>query len=424
MSKDRDIKLAAWALDELSDKDREALTKELGDDLDGHLSLMQDTVKGLRAMPHNDAPDEVVDRVVASAKPRGRLFSLSNLVKVAASVAVVGLCVGALIWANDDDPKPTEYVATVITAKGERSIRDGELVKAGLGSPVGVTSDAMDIGLDSSAALSVTKDAMTLDRGRAIVRAKQPTSLKLANGDSIELVAGGVISVDYDVAYANVTVDGKTVEIQRQPLSMIPMIAKTAWGVEWKDDLPREIGNMRVSIFARDMNSDEFQIAINHAAAKYGVSVNDNTMTYTKTSGRITGLADMRLELIALDQSATFKGQTVNAGQRLVLETGREPQIASAKDTQTSRLTAWTVGMKDDPWAKYRVQEPENGQSLPSGTVIYADRLSVGRTVYRLDGEYDFPLPNGQNGRVVDITGSAITVETKSGDRIRMALTQ
>src|SRR5690606_34514718 len=142
-------------------------------------------------------------------------------------------------------------------------------------------------------------------------------------------------------------------------------------------------------------------------------------------------LEEWQLNIALLEGSASLR-----AGAETLQLAGRTPEApnfvsvsaAAATDARTldaealSEQVVWAAGAEGAPIRHLRDVRQSN-ETLPSRTVIHTDTLVLngeqGRRIFKLGGpEFDFPLPGGRKGRLVQLTSSGAAFEVE-GELVR-----
>lgn len=459
---ERREKLIALVLGELPGEDARALEAQLATDADlqAERSLLESTVAGVRAVPVEDVSDSAVQSLLLAAaelepvselpgetlepevvgeveQPAGKVINISYLMRAVlprvAAVAVIAVILGVAVMLT-----PRVEMAPVVAYVDGKAVVDGTLVESRAGDTRTLTFPTGEVLLDGASAVRVhrtgeyTPPRIEVERGRMVLTASGHDISVGVAGNEVQVEKGGMLAVSYDRAYANIAGNGSLVEVQRMPIEEVAALAEQAYGVKLDlSQIDAGIKRKRVTFFGSGLSKDEFLDSFVEAAGKHGVQfgADRNTLTY-KTSSRVFPNEEWALEIAVLEGSARVIGGdavvtlkpsdsnqiALNAEQPKQLE-ARTLNAAELNDTV---VWAAAAGHKlGDRLKDVRASE----ETLPNGSVIHSDTLvlngDMGKRIYKLDGpEFDFPLPGGRKGRLVQLMNNGALFEVK-GEVVR-----
>lgn len=460
MDADTRHKLIAHILGDLDRDEGAALERELDDNagLREEHTRLQRQVRVMRLLPEDDAPDEVVNRLVAKVAggnleestaghtpddasndteapviPMPRLTAAS-FARVAA-LFVIAFLFGLAVYVTPTGPEET--IAEVTDDSGlVTHVKGAELVEARMGTPRTLRFAAGEVHLDGGSAVSLITEEdsvaprVMVDRGRVIVSAKAKALRINVAGNDVELDRGGVLAIDYDVAFANLASDGSFVEVQRMPIHEVARLALDTYGIELNAGaLPENVRNFRVTFYGNNLDEREFVESFVDSAARFGVRLDSDGrhLKYEPRSGRIESSNPWALDIAVLEGNAHVRGEAGDV--RLAGESGMPnyvsltPADPGARDIKSlngdemDRAVVWATGFGEGYTRTEISSEP-----LPRRAVIHTDKLVLrgdqGNRIFVLDGpEFDFPLPGGRMGRLVQTTASGAEFEVKEQDQ-------
>lgn len=425
--------LICLLLGEIEHADAVALEQRLSADADlrAQRDKLARSLQMLRAVPRDDAPEHTIDRLMERARefhaaPEAahvaRVYTLRSVWSVlprVAAAAVLALLVGLTITYLPDGPQPS--VGTVADMQGiKRTIVDGELVEAPIGSPVLIRTTTGEILLDGGGALRLRRSGaqavVQLDRGRAVVSADRAPATLHAGNHLLTVDSGAVLALDYDREHARVLRGGEVVEVQRTTISDVVDLGREAYGLDLDAaDLPEAVLRQRVSFFGTRLDGADFLRSFMQAAADFGVRADGTRLKYEAGTTLRVDEAEGG-EVLSLDLLA---GSARVAGEEAVrLDTRSGATSLSLTPTRriertqsnANRAFVWARGLGNVVVdAKLSDVLPGEG-TLPAGTVIYSDRLILPEgeeRIFVLDGpDANFPLPGGQRGRLIGLMSS------------------
>lgn len=448
-------KLIALMLGELSAEEASALKDEFAADaaLKSDHSKFERTLAILKNVPSDDASDAVVASLLARAalvetasetsdapkedEPLGELIQLdwirSVLPRVAA-VVVIACVLGLAVWFTPSGLP--ESVASVSDEHGSAVVLDGDLVESRAGTIRRIRFSTGEVLMDGASAVRVRSNGryaaptFEVERGRVVVTASRtPLSVSVA-GRSVEMDEGAMLAVNYDRAYANIATDGSIVEVQRMPIGEVAMLGEKAYGIKLDSGaLPESVAKQRITFYGSNLDAAAFRDSFIESAAPFGVTLDasQNYLKYQSRSGRVIPNDEWQLELAVLEGSAKFTdvGEAVSLDGSLAnfvsVSSGRpansesvEPKRLDAKELD--RQVVWAAGAGGALGERLHDVKPSS-ENLPSGTVIHTDSVvlngEMGKRIFKLDGDFDFPLPGGRKGRLVQVTSSGAVFEVK-----------
>jgi hypothetical protein len=132
---------------------------------------------------------------------------------------------------------------------------------------------------------------------------------------------------------------------------------------------------------------------------------------------------EWQLDLALLDGKASV----VQAGKRIALDTSNNLVTLSASGSERAaradaddlnRQVVWAAGTKG-AWAGHVRDVRPSADPLPRGTVIHTDKMVLfgeqGKRIFKLGAsDYDYVLPGGRKGRVVQLTSSGAVFEVQN----------
>ncbi|MBZ0135706.1 MAG: FecR family protein [Planctomycetes bacterium] len=447
-------KLIALVLGDLPADDARELEARLATDADLQVdrALLENTRAALLAVPCEDVRDAVVQSLLKQAaelqpaiveeadEPAGAVIRVnwllrSTLPRVAAVAAIVFVLGVAVMYTPGVDLKPT--VARV----DGKFIEDGDLVESRAGRPRTITYPTGELLLDGASAVRVYSTGkyapprFEVERGRVVLTATGHAANVGVAGNEVQVEKGGMLAVSYDRAYANITGDGSLVEVQRMTIADVAALGEQVYGLELDiSDVPENIRRMRVTFYGSELSGDEFLDSFVEAATRFGVKFagDRQTLTYAPRGGRVIPNEEWALEIAVLEgQARVVSGDEVvplrNAelAHNLVALNAASPTRLEGRSLPAEELNEAVV------WAAAagrglggRLDDVRSSdETLPGGTVIYTDTLilngEMGRRIFKLDGpDFDFPLPGGRMGRVVQLMNNGALFEVQ-GEVVR-----
>lgn len=456
-------KLIAWMLGDLSAEESRPLEARLATEaeLQRQRSVLEGTLRAARAVPPADVSQAALQRLFsaaalidpepeeAPAAPTAhqdadihvgeliRIDFMRGVLPRVAAVAVIAFVLGLGVWLTPGELQPT--VATVRDDNGLHVVLDGELVEARVGETRRVTFATGEVLLDGASSVRVrstgahTAPAFEVVRGRVVVTAAAtPLELKVADRD-VRLDKGAVLAVDYDRAYANIADNGSVVEVQRVPIGEVAALAEKAYGIKLDvGGIPENVRKYRVSFYGSGLDADAFVDSFIESASRFGITLDDSRryLGYQSRTGTAP-LEEWQLDIALLEGSASLRAgaETLQlAGRTLEAPNFVSVSAAAATDARTldaealSEQVVWAAGAEGAPSRHLRDVRQSN-ETLPSRTVIHTDTLVLngeqGRRIFKLGGpEFDFPLPGGRKGRLVQLTSSGAAFEVE-GELVR-----
>jgi anti-sigma factor RsiW len=394
----------------------------------------------IRALPVDDAPPELVKQLLSHARAfheepesrrLARVITLRSVTRVylpriAAALVFAGLVALGVMY-TPDGPLPS--VGTVLENGLARTLTDGELVEAPIGSPVQVRTATGEVWLDGGAALrllrsgSAATPVLELDRGRALVSATRAPATMHVGAQVIELERGTVLHLDYDREHARILDSGAVVEIQRTPIERVVEIANRAYDLELDASrLPEAVRRQRITFFGTQLDGAAFVRGFSEAASRFGVSVEGSQIHYHPgTTLRIDETeGEEVLNLDLLQGGAIVAGELRIGGREGAHSLALTPSRVLTRDaSHVERACVWALGMGNDV-VDARLGSVQHGAgTLPAGTVIYPNRQMIlpegEERIFVLDGpDAYFPLPGGLRGRLVGLISSGAEFELEN----------
>jgi hypothetical protein len=435
-------KLIAWALGDLSPEEFRALVPKLAadDDLQRQRDQIERTISVLRAMPSDDASDALVQRVLAAAAEPEQAeviqlgWFMRALPRMAAAACII-FVFGLGVWIT-----PSGLVDTVgeVTDGGIREeVLDSGIVESRVGETRLLKFATAEVLLDGASTVSVhrtgefTPPLLRVERGRVVVTATSAGMVVDVADRSVQVEKGGMLAVNYDRAYANIAADGSVVEIQRMQIGDVAALAEEAYDIKLNAaGVPQGVRDIRVTFYGSDLNADKFIDSFMEATAVYGLKL-DATRQYLSykdgTSGPIKENDEWQLDIALLQGKAAID----QGGKRIALDnTTNFVSVSAAGKDRAERFNAedlnkqvvWAAGA--DGALGERVRDVrQSTEDLPAGTVIHSDKMvlfgDMGKRIFKLGAsEYDYILPGGRKGRVVQLTTSGAVFEVK-GEFVR-----
>lgn len=457
-------KLIAWMLGDLSAEESRPLEARLATDaeLQRQRSQLEHTLSAARAVPPADVSDAALQRLFSAAalidpEPEEvpaethaghgdadihvgeliRIDFMRGVLPRVAAVAVIAFVLGLGVWFTPGELQPT--VATVRDDNGLHVVLDGELVDARVGETRRVTFATGELLLDGASSVRVrstgahSAPAFEVVRGRVVVTAAAtPLEVKVADRD-VHLERGAVLALDYDRAYANIAPDGTVVEIQRVPIGEVAALAEQAYGIKLDvAGVPENVRKQRVTFFGSELDADAFIDSFVESASRFGITL-DDSRRYLGYRSRTGGapLEEWQLQIALLEGSASVRdaagtlqlaGRTAEQPNFISVSAVSPAAARSLGAEEVSRQVVWAAGAEGAPVRHLRDVRQSN-ETLPSRTVIHTDTLVLngeqGRRIFKLGGpEFDFPLPGGRKGRLVQLTSSGAAFEVE-GELVR-----
>ena len=435
-------KLIAWALGDLSPEEFRALVPKLAadDDLQRQREQIDRTISILRAMPADDASDDLVQRVFAAAnEPEHEIIQLSwfqrALPRVAAAAAII-FVFGLGVWITPGDLKDSVGYYTDGAVLGV--VLDGEPVESRVGETRSLQFASGEVLLDGASTVRVHRTGefsaplIDVERGRVVVTATS-ADMQVNVGDrTVQLEKGAMLAVNYDRAYANIAADGSFVEMQRMKIGDVASMAEQAYGIKLNTSgVPQGVRDIRVTFYGSDLNADKFIDSFMEATAVYGLKLDSTrrNLSYKDgTSGPIQQNDEWQLDLALLQGNASVdKGGSVtrldDTKNFVSVSAGGEQRTDHSNREDLNKQVVWAAGTDTAVAEFQRLYARPSAETLPGGTVIHADKMvlfgDMGKRIYKLGAsEYDYVLPGGRKGRVVQLTSSGAVFEVK-GEFVR-----
>ena len=443
----KSAKLIPWLLGELPHEEALAIREELSADanLRAERARLERTLQAVHAVPAVDVADSAVARLMQAAQaldlsteheaPVHQLgFWRRDVLMRAAAVVVVAFVLGLGVWITPGNVP--ESVATVIDDQGRRTVLDGESIESRAGKLRRVVYPTGEVLLDGASSVRVnrtgrnTPPSFEIERGRVVVTASShPVDVSVA-GRHVALESGAVLAVSYDRAYANIAPGGSVVEVQRMPIGDVAAMAEQAYGIKLDAALvPEGVRNRRVTFHGSNLSADAFVDSLLDASSAYGITVDSSRryLGYTPRIGRSAPNEEWQLDVTLLEGRASFhaEGERVDLASdgefsNAVTVSASSPDAVRPQnldDEGLSRAVVWAAGA--DGALAHRLRGVERSrESLPGANVIHADKLVLlsddGSRIFKLDGpEFDFPLPGGRQGRLVQLTSSGAVFEVQ-----------
>jgi hypothetical protein len=434
-------RLIAWALGELSPEEYRALVpmlsdREASEELEREHRQLERTLNLLRNMPSDDASDALVQRVLAAAaEPQHEIVQISwfrrALPRVAAAAAII-FVLGAGVWFTPGGLQTSvgEYTDGGLLG----NLLEGEPLETRVGETRHLKFATGEVLLDGATTVRMrstgeySAPVLEVERGRVVVTAANaPMEVVVANR-TIVLQEGAVLAVNYDRAYANIPEDGLFVEIQRVKIGDVAELAERAYGIQLDTSaVPQNVRDIRVTFYGSDLNSDKFLDSLADAVAVYGLRLDEDrrALNYRGASGPVKENDEWQLDLAVLQGSASLgNGVTLDEMTNFVsLSAGGKDDARRLGLDELQSQVVWATGTAGAVREHLPANVRQSGDTLPGGTVIYADKMvlhgEVGKRIYKLGAsEYDYVLPGGRKARVVQLMNSGAVFETQ-GELVR-----
>lgn len=383
--------------------------------------------------PISDPEGELVDEVVHDvADNLIRVnFSLRRALPRIAAVAVIALILGVAVAYT-----PRGSLAPEVARVDGTAVIDGDLIEARAGAPRTITFATGEVLLDGASAVRLydtgrySPPRIEVERGRMVLTARSHDVRVAVAGNDIQLAEGGMLAVSYDRAYASIKGDGSLVEVQRMPIEEVAALAGEVYGLQLDlGEVPENIRRQRVTFFGNDLGRAEFLDSFVQAAAGFGIRLAGEKLTYTGAS-RVTPNEEWALEIAVLDGSARVTGAGTVTALRpadtnvLALSAAQptEPRARRLESPELLETVVWAAAAGRKLGGRLDNVRP-SAETLPGGSVILSDALvlngEMGQRIFRLDGpEFDFPLPGGRKGRVVQLLNNGALFEVQ-GEVVR-----
>ena len=464
---ERREKLIALVLGDIPGDDARALEARLATDADlqAERALLENTIAAVRAVPGEDASDATVQRLMKAvgepepsehdegiieqaieavaeelvedgpAKIIRVNFLLRRVLPRVAAVAVIVFVLGIAVMFT-----PRVDLAPEVARVDGASVTDGELVESRAGSPRTISFATGEVLLDGASAVRVygtgkySAPRFEVERGRMVLTASGDEIQVAVAGKNVQIERGGMLAISYDRAYANISDNGSLVEVQRMPISEVAALAEKAYGLKLDlSGIPENIRRNRVTFYGSELSKDEFLESFVEASSKHGIRFgkDQNSLSYTGAS-RVFPNEEWALEIAVLEGSAEVVGgddsvalSADDAASNSVVLDAAEPDRLSPRSLEPAALNdsvVWAAAAGHELGGRLK-NVRSSADSLPGGTVIYADKLvlqgDMGPRIFKLDGpDFDFPLPGGRKGRVVQLMSNGALFEVK-GEVVR-----
>lgn len=461
---ERREKLIALLLGDLPGDDARDLEAKLATDADlqDQRRQLEGTLLAVRSIPAEDASESAVQSLLqaaaelelsvqelpgetlepevvgeVAAEPQGKVIRVNFLMRAVlprvAAVALIVFILGVAVMFI-----PRVDMRTVPAYVDGAAVVDGSLVESRAGDTRTITFPTGEVLLDGASAVRVhstgkySPPRFEVERGRMVLTASGHAVNVAVAGNEVQVEQGGMLAVSYDRAYANIANDGSLVEIQRMPIEEVAVLAERAYGLKLDlSAIDASIKRKRVTFYGSGLSNDEFLDSFVEAARKHGVQfgADRNTLTY-KTSSRVFPNEEWALEIAVLEGSAKMIGgkATVSlkpADFNLVSLNAEQPTRLETRTLEANELNdtvVWAAAAGHELGGRLKNVRPSD-ETLPGGTVIFSDSLvlngDMGRRIFKLDGpDFDFPLPGGRKGRVVQLMGNGALFEVK-GEVVR-----
>ena len=421
-------------------------------DLQAQNNLVENTLAVLRAVPVEDASDEAVQRLIRAASELEHPaedpvegvadnvirvnFRLRSALPRIAAVAVIAFMLGVAVMFTPRIDLPAEVARVDGT-----SVIDGALIESRPGSTRTIRFPTGEVLLDGASAVRVhstgkhTPPRFEVERGRMVLTARGHGINVGVAGNEVHVDEGGMLAVSYDRAYANIASDGSLVEVQRMPIDEVAKLAEQSYGLKLDlSDVPENIRRMRVTFYGSELSKDDFLDSFVEAAMQFGVKFagDRETLTYESRGGRIVPNEEWALEIAVLEGRAQVTGreevvtlQSTAMAQNVLAVNASHPVRLAARSLAVSELNeavVWAAAAGSGLDGRLDNVRPSD-ETLPGGTVIHSDALvlngEMGKRIFKLDGpDFDFPLPGGRKGRVVQLLNNGALFEVQ-GEIVR-----
>lgn len=449
--------LIAWMLGDLSpDAARPLEAKLAGDaDMQAERSKLERTLTLIKSVPSDDVSDDAVARLLAAAgkvcpeteseteaEPEAQLIRLDwfrRALPRAAAAVMIAFVFGLGVWLTPGDLP--EQVAVVSGEHGSQPVYDGELIESRAGSIRQISFATGEVLMDGASAVRVKSNgqyaapSFEVERGRVVVTASRtPLNLSVA-GREVQMDKGAMLAVNYDRAYANIAADGSVVEVQRMPIGEVAALAEKAYGIKLNaGGLPETVASQRITFYGSNLDKDAFKESFVESAGMFGVTLDEtgDYLRYEPRSGRVIPNEEWQLDIAVLEGSVDVK----QSGAAIALDSvGKNfVSVSSTKADKTEPMTLDAAGLdRQVVWAAgtdgalgERLHDVKRSvEPLPPRSVIHTDSLvlngEMGKRIFKLSGDFNFPLPGGRMGRLVQLTNNGAVFEVK-GEVVRVVV--
>jgi len=448
------LKLIALLMGDLPPADAAKLEARIAGDerLQQQHSVLRRTIGLVRAVPSEDASEALVSRLLLAADTvpidvhaEPVVVEDDNVIRVnwllhrvlprvaavAAIIFIFGLGVSLTPTGLPDD------VAEVTDGGVRDVVLDGEPVESRVGETRRIKFATGEVLLGGASTVRVYRKGefqpptIEVERGRAVITAATAGLTVHVADRSVTLEEGGMLSVSYDRAYANISLDRSVVEVQRMRIGEVAALAQEAYGVKLDAGaVPPAVRDNRVTFYGSNLSADEFLDSFVEAAAGFGIKLDETRryLAYQPLPGRIQANDEWQLEVALLKGRAAVEApghtERMDAGSAnfvSVSSAGTQRSERAGRD-ELNRQVVWAAGTSGE-LATHLLDVRASDAGLPDGTVIHSDRLvlfgEIGKRIYKLGAsEFDYVLPGGRKGRVVQLTSSGAVFEVQ-GEFVR-----
>ncbi|MHC4840453.1 MAG: hypothetical protein ACYTDT_05750 [Planctomycetota bacterium] len=437
-----DETIIAYLLGELeSPEARELFEAQLREipDMEQRVEDMRRSINALRLIPRDDVKDGVVVALLKRARaetsaqdaPIIKLPTFaSRLAAAAAAIAIAGLIGFGVMFM----PEPNERMLATVESV---ALHDGDVIESGIGETREISFDGGSVLLDGASAVQVFDQGkfkpphIEVKHGRAIVTSDGDAAVIVTAWQRrLDVQSGATAAISFDTPFAHV--NDEQFEVRSQKIGAVIALAEQQ-GVRvdvssLRDDVRQTLLNRRVTFFGRNTGKETLVRTLQHSVAKFGIEnhIERDVLTLTGSGhGSREGIYTSELQVAVLEGEVLIKGtdganSLSKAGSNFyaVRESANveeSPVIERRSERGYREMVVW-AGL---------AEESEIEQSrLPAGSVIHPDRLVVfddgSERIFKLGGaDYKFPLPGGNNGRVIGLMSSGAEFEYQEGDDVK-----
>jgi hypothetical protein len=450
--------LIAWMLGDLSPEASRPLEAKLAGDADmqAERANLERTLTLIKSVPSDDVSDVAVAHLLAAAEkisPEGGAVesaenaeeSVGELIQLdwfrrvlprVAALVMIAFVFGLAVWFTPGDLP--DQVADVVDDTGSHPVLEGELVESRAGNIRHIRFATGEVLMDGASAVRVNSNgqyaapSFEVERGRVVVTASTTSVSVNVAGREVQMDKGAMLAVNYDRAYANIAADGSVVEVQRMPVGQVARLAEKAYGIKLDAGaLPKNVASQRITFYGSNLDKDAFKESFIESASAFGVILDESGsyLRYEPRSGRVQPNEEWQLDIALLEGSANLKSADTNL--KLADSTANFVTLSAEQSDKTAprileaaeldSQVVWAAGAGGALGERLHDVKP-SVESLPSGSVIHTDSLvlngEMGKRIYKLGGDFNFPLPGGRKGRLVQLTTSGALFEVK-GEVVR-----